>query len=62
MSDEIINENQELSEKCRGLEEKLGELRAFQAYVAKLKGDISQKKSEELGRLIESLGKLQSHA
>jgi hypothetical protein len=57
-----LADNQELTEKCHGLEERLEELRAFQAYVTRIKGDINSKKSEELGKLMESLTKLHSHA
>lgn len=46
ISDQILNENKELADKCHGLEEKLEELHAFQAYIGKLKGDINQKKSK----------------
>ena len=62
MSDEVFEENQCLNTRCEGLERELEEVRAFQSYIYKLKGDISSKKSMELGRLMEGLEKLQSHA
>lgn len=46
VSDEVLADNQQLTEKCHGLEERLEELRSFQSYVAKLKGDINHKKSQ----------------
>ena len=62
MSDEIIGENQELAMRVRDLEAQLEEVRSLQGYLSRLKGEINTKKSTELGKLIDSLGKLQSHA
>lgn len=60
MADEVMNENRELTEKCRVLESKVEEFRMLYSHVGKLKGEINYKKSVELGRLIDSINKLQA--
>lgn len=62
MSDEIISENQQLNDRCNSLESQLEEVKALQGYIAKIKGDINTKKTTQLNKLIESLGKLHSFA
>ncbi len=52
MSDEVIEENKTLGERCKVLEEMLEEYRVLQGYVAKIKGDINYTKSMELAKLI----------
>jgi chromosome segregation ATPase len=62
MSDEIIIENQDLSNRCRELEAQVEEVRTFQSHISRLKGEVNSKKSAELGKLMDSLGRLQNHA